>query len=240
VAADDRRTCDLGNGVTRGTDIHRRVFDVVLATLLFLAVLPVLVIATIGTAIALRSWPFFTQRRVGRDGEEFTFIKLRTLPRAVPRYADKYQLTDYEVPGFTRALRRLHLDELPQLLLVLTGKMSLVGPRPEMPHLHDELDTVFARDRTSVRPGCTGLWQVSTFCHEMIFEHPEFDEYYLRNRSLRLDVWILARTVRLLLPVRDRHLLALDAVPGFERTPAVSVGGVADLAATSLEVSEAA
>lgn len=240
MAGDDRRICDLGNGVTRGTDIHRRAFDVVLATLLFLAVLPVLVIATIGTAIALRAWPFFTQRRIGFEGEEFTFVKLRTLPRAVPRYADKYQLVDYEVPAFTRALRRLHLDELPQLLLVITGKMSLVGPRPEMPHLHNDLDTVFARERTSVRPGCTGLWQVSQYCHEMIFEHPEFDEYYLRNRSALLDLWILARTVRLVLPVRDRHLLALESVPGFEGTDRVPVSDFGAIAATGLEVSEAA
>jgi lipopolysaccharide/colanic/teichoic acid biosynthesis glycosyltransferase len=113
-------------------------------------------------------------------------------------------------------LRRSHLDELPQLFLVVVGKMTLVGPRPEMPSVHDQhFDPVFAHIRTSVRPGCTGLWQISDHCGEMIYEHPEFDECYVRNRSLRFDLWILRRTVRFMWPVAARTLVSLDDVPSW-------------------------
>jgi hypothetical protein len=104
-------------------------------------------------------------------------------------------------------LRRLHLDELPQLLLVLTGKMSLVGPRPEMPNLYSAFDLQFAARRIGVRPGCTGLWQISEHCDRMIFEHPEYDGFYLEHRSLGLDVRVMARSVRLLLPFGDPKLV---------------------------------
>ena len=93
-------------------------------------------------------------------------------------------------------MRRLHLDELPQLFLVVIGKMSLVGPRPEMHSLTTHYGDEFAAQRTQVRPGCTGLWQISEHCTKMIFEHPEFDLQYVQNRSLRFDMWIIARTLQ--------------------------------------------
>ena len=82
---------------------------------------------------------------------------MRTLPTTAPRYATKYELVRLRIPAFSLMLRRLHLDELPQLLHVLAGKMSLVGPRPEMPNLYCAFDAEFAERRVSVRPGCTGL-----------------------------------------------------------------------------------
>jgi lipopolysaccharide/colanic/teichoic acid biosynthesis glycosyltransferase len=199
------------------TDTARRAFDVICATALVLLTLPVLVLAAIGTTISLRAWPFFTQTRIGRDGEEFRFVKLRTLPVHAPRYAGKYELGHLHLPWFSRTLRMLHLDELPQLLLVVIGRMSLVGPRPEMPYLHEQFRPEFAAARTSVRPGCTGLWQVSEFCDRMIYEHPELDEHYLANRSLRLDLWIIGRTLRLLLPVSDKRLVTLAQLPAWAR-----------------------
>jgi lipopolysaccharide/colanic/teichoic acid biosynthesis glycosyltransferase len=196
----------------RGAEIGKRTFDVVAGGALCLLALPVIVISAAGAAISLRAWPFFTQERVGRDGRIFRFVKLRTLPVHTPPYAGKYELGHLDVPAFCKLLRLLHLDELPQLYLVVLGWMSLVGPRPEMPYLHEQLDPAFAAYRTSVRPGCTGLWQISDHCHEMIFEHPEFDEHYLRNRSLRLDAWILGRTLRLMIPVHDKRLVSLGEI----------------------------
>jgi lipopolysaccharide/colanic/teichoic acid biosynthesis glycosyltransferase len=73
--------------------------------------------------------------------------------------------------------------------------MSLVGPRPEMPGLHAQLGPDFAKMRTQVRPGCTGLWQISERCDHLIGEAPEYDAFYLTHRSLRLDAWILWRTL---------------------------------------------
>lgn len=177
----------------------KRVLDVLVATTLLLLTLPVLLLALLGSAVALRAWPFFVQERVGLDGRTFRFLKIRTLPPSTPAYADKYELTSVRIPAFTQALRRLHLDELPQLLLVLTGRMSLVGPRPELPNLHERLDPAFARLRTSVRPGCTGPWQVSDKREGLIGEAPEYDAYYVQHQSLRLDAKVLAHTARQML-----------------------------------------
>ena len=182
-----------------------------------MVVLPAIVLAAIGTAIALRTTPFFTQTRVGRDGRPFRFLKLRTLPPHFNPYADKYAVEDVELPWFSRTLRMLHLDELPQLFFVVSGKMSMVGPRPEMPYLHAQFDPAFASRRTSVRPGCTGLWQISEFCEGMIHEHPEIDDYYVANSSFRFDLWILGRTLQLMLPFRAPQLVRMRELPSWAR-----------------------
>lgn len=175
-------------------DVVDRAFDLVLGLALLLLALPLIVLTAIGSAVALRAWPFFVQDRVGRDGQLFRFVKVRTLPPATNAYADKYSLSEVAIPGFTRALRALHLDELPQLALVVVGKMSLVGPRPEMPGLSAELPRHVARSRTLVRPGLTGLWQVSERCDGLILEAPEFDAHYVQHHTVRLDLWIMFQT----------------------------------------------
>ena len=106
--------------------------------------------------------------------------------------------------------------------------MSLVGPRPEMPQLHDSGDEGFARARTSVRPGCTGLWQVSVAYHQLIWEAPEYDLSYLRFANVGLDLWILWRTAAVMLgwaePVRledvPRWVLHRGARPSTGVVPA--------------------
>jgi lipopolysaccharide/colanic/teichoic acid biosynthesis glycosyltransferase len=196
----------------RTDQLTKRAFDVVIALTLLLLTLPVLVIALVGSAISLRAWPLFTQQRVGAGGELFTFVKVRTLPPETPAYADKYQLRSVRQPWFTQLLRKLHLDELPQLLLVLTGRMSLVGPRPELPNLHAELDPAFAELRTSVRPGCTGPWQVSTERDGLIGESPAFDAYYVERRSFGLDLWVLGRTARQMVGIGNP--IRLEELPG--------------------------
>jgi lipopolysaccharide/colanic/teichoic acid biosynthesis glycosyltransferase len=113
--------------------------------LLALVALPVIIVCALGSAIALRSWPFFVQPRVGYRGREFRFIKIRSLPRTTPVATDKYSLDGLSTNRFGQLLRRTHLDELPQLLLVPIGRMSLVGPRPEMPELLERYPTEFAR-----------------------------------------------------------------------------------------------
>lgn len=179
---------------SRRIDIYRRTFDVVVSALLLLVAVPLTILLAVGSALVLGAWPFFTQERVGLGGEMFRFWKVRTLRPDVPGYIDKHQLDVDRIPRFCQILRDLHLDELPQLFLVLRGKMSLVGPRPEMAHLHNRLAPAFADLRTSVRPGCTGMWQVSELCTELIGAAPQYDRFYLAHRTLRLDVWILFRT----------------------------------------------
>lgn len=203
-----------------GGPMVKRVTDVVLGAVLLVLLLPILGVCALGAGLALGASPFFTQDRVGRDGQLFRFIKVRTLPPGAPEYADKHQLSRLAVPKFCLALRALHLDELPQLLHVVTGRMSLVGPRPEMPNLHAQFDAPFATARTSVRPGCTGLWQISEYSLELISDHPEADLYYLHRQSTRLDLWILVHTIRLMIPGnRGGALVRLDDVPEWVIAP---------------------
>lgn len=189
----------------------KRWFDVLGSTLLLLLSLPVLVVVLVGCALSLRANPFFWQERIGRGGRAFHLLKVRTLPTVVPPYTGKYDLEQFRIPRFCQAVRDLHLDELPQLVQVLLGRMSLVGPRPEMRIHHDGFDPEFALLRTSVRPGCTGLWQVSEKSGGLISESPEFDEFYVEHHSVRLDLWIAFRTVRQMLPlVRSRQVTVDD------------------------------
>lgn len=215
----------------------KRALDVVVGAILLVAVVPVIVVAAAVTAVLLRSWPFFVQERVGRHGKTFRFLKIRTLPPSTPTYADKYAITDTAIPRFCRFLRDRHLDELPQLLLVVVGKMSLVGPRPEMPRLHAAMDPEFAAARTSLRPGCTGLWQISDASTGLIHEAPHYDLHYVRHRDLTLDLWIVVRTLSLVLPGGRREPLTIADVPRGGHVPAVSAepGPVLDL--TDSEVS---
>src|SRR5205823_7969722 len=153
----------------------KRVVDILIGSALAVCALPMIVVLAIGCAISLRTWPFFVQWRVGKNGKLFRMPKLRTLPRSAPAAVDKYELGGVPMPRFCRILRRLHLDELPQLLMVPMGWMSLVGPRPEMPQLLDRYPSEFAAARLQVRPGCTGLWQVSESSTKLIYETPEYD-----------------------------------------------------------------
>ncbi len=189
----------------------KRAVDLVLGSLLFLAALPVIAVLAVGLALSLRAWPFFVQQRVGRNGQPFRFLKLRTLPPSVPTYADKYEIRGVPLPWLPRQVRRLHLDELPQLAHVVAGTMSLVGPRPEMPALHRQLPRWFAQVRTSVRPGCTGLWQVGAHAARLIGEAPQYDSVYIERGGLRLDIWIMWRTLLLLSGLRDG--VPLSSVP---------------------------
>lgn len=161
--------------------------------------LPVIALLAAASAISFRANPIFVQPRVGRNGEVFTFAKIRSLPSSAPDSADKYEIEQVKNTRVGTFLRRYHLDELLQVWLVLNGSMSLVGPRPEMIDLSATFDPDFVDTRTQVLPGCTGLWQVSTAVKGLINERPEFDEHYVENWTLRLDLWILARTVSVVL-----------------------------------------
>ncbi len=105
-------------------------------------------------------------------------------------------------------LRGHHLDELPQLWLVIAGKMTLVGPRPEMPTLSASFDPEFVAERWRCKPGCTGLWQVSKGSRGLIGESPEWDRHYVDHATLRLDLWIMFRTVLMMAKLREVQQLS--------------------------------
>jgi len=193
----------------------KRAIDVVVGTILALLSLPLVLALAAVTTVNLRAWPFFVQTRIGAGGVPFRLVKLRTLPVSTNHYADKRAIESIPLSWVSRNLRRTHLDELPQLFLVPLGRMSLVGPRPEMAFLHQQMPPSFARRRTEVRPGCTGLWQIGQDCGGLIAEAPQYDLHYVENRSLLLDLWIVWRSVAMILghstvsladtPTRLRH-----------------------------------
>lgn len=174
----------------------KRALDICAGSLLALLSIPVVVVLCVAVCLSLRTWrPIFVQERTGRGGRSFRLAKLRTLPCDAPTAADKYTIAGIKTTRLGRFLRRTHLDELPQLLLVPTGRMSLVGPRPEMPWLLTQFDPSFVATRTLARPGCTGLWQIGADAARLIGEAPEYDLYYLRHASVRLDLWVIWQSV---------------------------------------------
>lgn len=199
-------------GVTEGIgrtmlSVHtKRAVDVGVAAVLIVSTLPVLVGIALLSAVVLRAWPFFVQERIGMDNRIFRFVKIRTLPTSCSSYAPKTALDHVEIPTVMRVLRATHLDELPQFWLVLSGKMSLVGPRPEMAVLHERLAAEAAAERLSVRPGITGLWQISAHCDGLICDRTEYDRLYVRYGNVALDAWIMVKTAEKMLFGRRIHL----------------------------------
>jgi lipopolysaccharide/colanic/teichoic acid biosynthesis glycosyltransferase len=211
------------------TPVRKRVFDIVVGVILAVVFTPLMIVLALGSAIAYKASPLFVHRRIGRDGRSFRFMKLRSLPATTPKYIDKYELAAIGNNRWGTFLRKTHLDELPQLWLVAFGRMSLVGPRPEMQELSDTFDPLFVEERLTVRPGCTGLWQICDASSRLIGESPEFDLHYVRNWTLRLDVWILVHTAVQIVGVPKRS--GLEALPGWaaRREPGVETTSVAAL-----------
>ena len=138
---------------------------------------------------------FFSQTRVGEDGRVFTMYKFRTMYKETDPFQQKpTRADDPRITMMGKFLRRLSLDELPQLWNVIRGEMSLVGPRPEMPFIAEQYTSV-ERERLNVKPGITGLWQISADRGKDIHAHLEYDLYYIREWSLFLDLAILLRTI---------------------------------------------
>jgi len=183
----------------------KRSFDMIGSTLLILATLPLIVVAAVQIKLHDGGPVFFRQTRVGRDGTEFGCLKFRTmvvdaeariaaLIREQGSSALLFKMKDdprITKPG--RWLRRFSVDELPQLFNVLFGDMSLIGPRPQVPRevaLYDDA----LRRRLRVRPGMTGLWQVSGRNDLSVEESTRLDLYYVDNWSMLQDLNILAKT----------------------------------------------
>ena len=189
----------------------KRVFDVSFALLLILLLIPMMLIAALMIRLDSRGPVFFRQRRLGQDMKMFTVLKFRTMrvessdelhQRFVAELARggsaaaaglKKLTEDPRVTRIGRVLRAASVDELPQLFNVVTGDMSLVGPRPaleyELEHYSQE-----HFDRFKVRPGLTGLWQVSGRSSLGFTEMLELDAMYANDANLAADLKILART----------------------------------------------
>ncbi len=173
----------------------KRCVDLVGSSVLLVVFAPLLVLIAF---LVRRDSPgpvLFVQERVGRKGRIFPMYKFRSMHIEAPRYARSPQSSrDPRLTRVGRVLRRTSLDELPQLMNILLGDMSLVGPRPEMPFVVESY-TAEQRQRLQVVPGLTGLWQLSADRAFPIHEALEYDLYYIRNRGFFLDLAILIHTL---------------------------------------------
>jgi lipopolysaccharide/colanic/teichoic acid biosynthesis glycosyltransferase len=179
--------------------VGRRLSDVVGAALGLVVCSPVLGAAAVAIKLEDRGPVLYRQRRVGRHGREFELLKLRTMVVGAERQGAGYAVDrgDPRITRVGRVLRRLSLDELPQLWNVVRGEMSLVGPRPTLAY-QVERYTPRQRRRLEVRPGITGWAQVHGRASLPWDERIELDVWYVEHRSAWLDLKILARTPRAL------------------------------------------
>jgi len=188
----------------------KHALDRVTAALLLLLLGPLVLVSTIAVKLSSRGPVFFRQRRVGRDGRPFDLLKFRSmrLPGDPRGEGPSAPLPDDTAPGGVegadrrtavgRLMRRLSIDELPQLFNVLRGDMSLVGPRPERPEFVELFERRVSRyeDRHRVKSGITGWAQVHGLRGKTsLSDRIEWDNYYIENWSLKLDLKILLLTI---------------------------------------------
>jgi undecaprenyl-phosphate galactose phosphotransferase len=187
----------------------KRAFDLVVACALVVILAPVIAAAAVAVALDSPGPAFHVEPRVGRKRTLFPCLKLRTMYRDAGHLLDAYiadhaaaaaewrryrklRFFDPRVTRFGRILRRYSLDELPQLFNVVRGEMSLVGPRPYLP---SEMAALEHDGMCDVRPGMTGLWQVSGKNALALSERARLERWYVNNWSLWLDVIVLVKTI---------------------------------------------
>ncbi|WP_344202247.1 sugar transferase [Aeromicrobium alkaliterrae] len=195
----------------------KRGVDLVLAVILLLLLAPLMLVLALVVRLSDGGPVLFRQVRIGQHGAPITVLKFRTMMvgaedalvavRHLDETGDGPLFKVRDDPRVTRAgrfLRRTSLDELPQLVNVVAGSMSMVGPRPALVRevmTYTELE----RQRLAVRPGITGLWQVSGRSSLGWDDGVGLDLHYVEHRSLRLDLWILLRTVPAVLLARGAY-----------------------------------
>jgi len=208
----------------RATELAIRIVDLLASCLLLVVLAPLFAVLSAAIRTDSSGSPIFRQRRCGRGMREFTVFKFRTMRCETPSDPHRSYVLDViagdgegseperdeglqklendaRVTRVGAFLRRFSLDELPQLWNVVRGEMTLVGPRPPIPYEVDFYPPDWLR-RLSVRPGLTGLWQVSGRNELNYREMVELDLEYVDRRSLSLNIKILARTVRVVLSGR--------------------------------------
>ncbi len=183
-------------------DALKRCFDLTAASLILLLTAPLWLFIALLIKLDSAGPVLFRQERIGKDGVPFTICKFRTMFTHAPVFHNSPSASsDPRITKAGRWLRKTSLDELPQLLNVLEGSMSLVGPRPEMGFIVKDYNEL-CRQRLRVKPGITGIWQISTDRTREIHEDISYDLFYVANRSLLLDLLILLRTVPALLTMK--------------------------------------
>ena len=193
----------LGRGWQR---FVKRGMDIVGASVLLVVVSPLLLLAGIAVVLTSSGGPIFACERIGRDGRRFTMYKIRSMVQGADGLRSRYQganersgpifkmRRDPRTTRVGRVLRKLSIDELPQLVNVLRGEMSLVGPRPPLPAEYATYGTR-EKQRLLMTPGMTGIWQVSGRSEIDFDEWVAMDLEYITTWSLRLDLKLLLLTI---------------------------------------------
>lgn len=206
----------VGHAGAPGSATAKRIMDVAIALAALVLTAPVMLLAIIGIRIADAGPVFYIQRREGLGGRTFGVLKLRTMyqdadvrlatlletdPQARAEWAHHFKLRRDPrlLPRIGSLLRACSIDELPQLINVLRGEMSIVGPRPFPDYHLAALPQAFRVKRASVAPGITGLWQISGRSDADLSQQQQLDAYYIDNRSLWFDLQIILGTVPALL-----------------------------------------
>jgi exopolysaccharide biosynthesis polyprenyl glycosylphosphotransferase len=186
---------DKRENVVGAYTLAKRAFDFASALLLLALFSPILLLISAAIRLTSEGPALFVQDRVGKNGKIFKIFKFRTMYVTAPKQAfSPISQCDRRITKVGTFLRRTSLDEIPQLLNVVKGEMSLVGPRPEMPFIVEKYNDLH-RQRLQVLPGITGIWQISAGRAQLIHENIQYDLYYIRNRSFFLDIAILLHTV---------------------------------------------
>jgi sugar transferase (PEP-CTERM system associated) len=201
-----------GFSKSRLQNLAKRLLDLTLAAVGLIVALPLMLVIAAAVKLSSKGPALYAQQRVGVDGRVFVLRKFRSMRVDAERETGAVwaQANDSRVTPLGRFMRRTRLDELPQLWNVLCGHMSFVGPRPERPEFVSDLtrEIPFYGQRHTVRPGLTGWAQVRyTYgaSVEDAMQKLQYDLFYIKNRSLALDLFILAKTVKTVLTARGAH-----------------------------------
>ncbi len=182
--------------------VIKRGFDVVFSAIGIVLAAPIILLFSALIVLETPGSPFYEQERVGKDGKRFILVKLRSMRRDAEKLGAQWARTDD--PRITRVgqiIRKTRIDELPQLISVLKGDMSLIGPRPERPFFTEKFNREIPgfKQRLMVRPGLTGLAQVSGGYDLTPQEKLIYDLDYIRGLSPALELLIMLKTIRVLL-----------------------------------------
>ena len=172
--------------------------EFILSFLLLILVIPIIIFACIAIIIEIRANPFYTQERVGLNGRIFKIYKLRSMYIDAEKDGHKWASeNDARITKVGRVIRNTRIDELPQLINILKGDMSIIGPRPERPEFIQEFlkDIPDFNDRLLVKPGITGWAQVNGGYSLTPKEKLVLDKYYIENEGFKLDLSILLKTI---------------------------------------------
>jgi lipopolysaccharide/colanic/teichoic acid biosynthesis glycosyltransferase len=186
----------------------KRLIDILISSLLIIIAIPLLLVAAIGIKLSSPGPILFLQKRIGQNGKIFQIYKLRTMELDPRREIGQTYTSDPAVFRFGKILRRLKIDELPQIFNVVSGDMSIVGPRPCLKETFVEMPK-WARARFLVKPGITGLAQISGNVALTWEERWMHDVHYVEKLSLFADLKIIIKTIAVVVAGEERFKVRL-------------------------------